>query len=147
MKKSIRKKRARQEETVEISLEDILRSRLHEFLVDAGHRVLQALLEQERTDVCGPRYEHQKNRRAYRAGHAPGQLTHGEQRVTVQGPRARTLDSEESELQTWRDLSREDPLGACALEQIVLGVSTRNYQRSLEPLPKAMNPRGGLLTS
>lgn len=142
MKKTGRSNRSRQEETVQISLEDLLRSQLHDFVVDAGHRVLQALLEEERTAVCGPRYQHQNDRTAHRAGHAPGELSLGGQRVTVRRARARTVDGKEVELPTWKELSLADPLTDRTLEQMILGVSTRGYHRSLDGLPEAMNPRG-----
>jgi transposase-like protein len=142
MRKTGRSERTRQEETVQISLEDLLRSQLHDFVVDAGQRVLQALLEEERTAVCGPRYQHQGDRQAYRSGHAPGELALGGQRVTVRRPRARTVDGTEVELPTWRDLATADPLSERTLEQMVMGVSTRNYYRSLETLPETVSSRG-----
>jgi hypothetical protein len=42
----------------------------------------------------------------------------------------------------WREWSARDPLETRALEQMVLGVSTRHYARSLEPLPEAVATRG-----
>ncbi len=48
----------------------------------------------------------------------------------------------ELKLPSWREWSARDPLEHRALEQMVLGVSTRRYARSLEPLPKAVAVRG-----
>ena len=43
---------------------------------------------------------------------------------------------------TWEQFACDDPLFDRAVEQMVLGVSTRNYARSLEPVPKESQTRG-----
>ena len=43
---------------------------------------------------------------------------------------------------TWERLSQADPLTPWAVEQIVLGVSTRNYARSIEPAHLGISTRG-----
>lgn len=43
---------------------------------------------------------------------------------------------------TWEQFACDDPLFDRAVEQMVLGVSTRNYARSLEPVPKEIQTRG-----
>jgi putative transposase len=63
-------------------------------------------------------------------------------RVAVQRPRARSVEGRELRLPSWREWSARDPLDERALEQMVLGVSTRGYARSLEPLPKPITVRG-----
>jgi putative transposase len=42
----------------------------------------------------------------------------------------------------WREWSTRDPLTERAMAQMVLGVSTRRYARSLEALPPTANVRG-----
>jgi hypothetical protein len=37
-------------------------------------QTVDVLLEDERTALCGARYRHDAERRAMRAGHAPGEL-------------------------------------------------------------------------
>ena len=44
---------------------------LQALVVASGLKVLEAMLEEDRVAVCGPRYAHQPERRASRAGHAP----------------------------------------------------------------------------
>jgi hypothetical protein len=104
--------------------------------------VVEAMLEDDRARVCGPRYAHVAQRRAHRAGHADGELVLGGRRVRVRRPRARTVDDREVALPTWEFFACEDPLDERAFEQMVLGVSTRNYARSLEPLPPDLVARG-----
>ena len=50
---------------------------LQELVVASGLKVLEAMLEEDRGAVCGPRYAHQPERQAYRAGHTPSQVVLG----------------------------------------------------------------------
>lgn len=144
--KNTAKKRVPREEgsssQLALALAEIVREDLREFVVSAGVTALAALLERERTDACGPRYAHQTGRRARRAGHAPGELVMGGRRVQVTRPRARTIDGQEVRLPSWSAFSAEDPLHDRALEQMLVGVSTRRYARSLEALPADLPARG-----
>ena len=125
-----------------LALAEIVRQDLREFVVSAGVAALTTLLERERTDACGPRYVHQSDRSARRAGHAPGELVMGGRRVQVWRPRARTTDGREVMLPSWKAFSVEDPLQERAVEQMLVGVSTRRYARSLESLPADLPARG-----
>jgi len=120
----------------------IVRRDLRAFVVDAGMVALAELLESERTAVCGPRHARQKGRQAYRAGHTRGELVMGGRRLSADRPRARTVTGEEVELPSWRFFSEEDPLTERAMEQMVVGVSTRKYARSLEPASPGVKTRG-----
>jgi transposase-like protein len=115
---------------------------LYELVMNSGLNVLMALLEQERERLCGPRYQHDPERRASRAGYAPGELVLGGRRVTVKRPRARSSEGREVALPSWEKFASDDPLNARAVEQMVLGVATRKYGRSLEPTPPGMSSRG-----
>ena len=92
--------------------------------------------------MCGPRYAHDAKRTASRAGTAPGELVLGGRRVSMRRPRVRTTSGEEVALKAWEIFSDEDPLYARAVEQMVIGVSTRKYARSLEPLDTPSKERG-----
>jgi transposase-like protein len=54
----------------------------------------------------------------------------------------RGIDGREVPLSTWERFALADPLTPRAVEQMVLGVSTRNYARSIEPAPPGMSTRG-----
>ena len=146
MGKAARKSDRGQEENAQAllpiaALAFTLRRGLREFVVESGMKVLGELLEQERTQLCGPRYKHEPERTAHRAGHTSGELAMGGRRVQVRRPRVRT-DERELELPTWKQFSSEDPLNARALEEMVIGVSTRKYRRALEELPPEVKERG-----
>lgn len=128
--------------TTQLTLADVVRADLHEFVIGAGTAALAAVLEHERTQLAGPRYAHLPTRRAHRAGSAPGELVMGGRRVQVRRPRTRTVDGRELELPSWRAFAAEDPLHERAVEQMLIGVSTRSYARSLEPVPTELAVRG-----
>jgi transposase-like protein len=123
-------------------LVQFVREGLQEFVTSAGMDAVQKMLEDERTDVCGPRYERGAGRRANRTGHVIGELVLGGRRVRVMRPRARSRDGKEIVLPSWREFSEEDPLHQRALEQMLVGVSTRKYDRSLEPVAPGIKTRG-----
>ncbi len=125
-----------------LGLQYLIRNDLREFVIGAGTAALAAVLEEERTRLVGPKYAHLPDRRAHRAGSAPGELVMGGRRVQVRRPRVRTLDGEEVQLPSWALFGAEDPLYERALEQMLVGVSTRRYARSLEPLPPDLVSRG-----
>ena len=141
MKKTVRRGPISQE-SPEIALEGLLRTELHAFALKAGLEVLGAMFESEREAVCGPRYRHIEGRKAYRAAHAPGDLVLGGRRVRLSRPRAREVGGREVVLPSWRAFTAEDPLGERAYEQMLLGVATRGYGRSLEAVPEGLEGRG-----
>jgi len=144
MKDTARKTTRRQEATPQLAFAAMLdaRATLHDAIVSAGMGVLSAMLEEERVRLCGPRYAHQPGRSATRAGHTEGELAFGGRRVAVRRPRVRSVDGEEVTLETWEQFAEADPLTPRAVEQMVLGVSTRKYARSIEPAPPGLKSRG-----
>ncbi len=127
---------------LQLQIGDAMRRDLREFVITAGAAALAAVLEEERTQAVGPRYKHLPTRAARRAGSALGELVMGGRRVQVRRPRARTLDGEEIQLPSWNAFSSHDPLDERAVNQMLVGVSTRRYERSLEPLAAPLPSRG-----
>ena len=115
-----------------LEIPEIIGRELHELFVGAGMSVLAKMLEAEREKLCGPRYEHASSRTATRGGHARGELALGGRRVSVKRPRVRSVEGHEVKLRTWETFAGEDVLNERAVEQMVIGVSTRKYKRSLE---------------
>src|SRR5213593_2368161 len=110
------------------------RAELMELAVASGLKVLTTMLEEDRTAICGPRYEHQTERHASRAGTVPSEVVLGGRKVAIRRPRVRR-DGTEVPLPTFQVMASEDPLNRRVVEQMLLGVATRRYGRSLEPLP------------
>jgi putative transposase len=131
-----------QDEVIQLGLAGVVRRGLRELVFDAGMARLHQVLEEERTAVCGPRYAQVPERQARRMGHAPSELVLGGRLVQVSRPRARTLDGREVVLPSWQEFRARDPLSERAVEQMVLGVATRKYDRSLEPVAPGLRTRG-----
>src|SRR5437773_955021 len=117
------------------------RTELLELAVASGLKVLTTMLEEDRTAICGPRYQHQANRQASRTGTVPSEVVLGGRKVAISRPRARA-NGAEVPLPTFQVMAGEDPLDRRVVEQMLLGVATRRYARSLEPLPATMATRG-----
>ena len=120
----------------------MVRDALYDTVIGAGLACVDEVLEAERAALCGARYGHQAGRQALRGGHVASSLVLGGRRVAVNRPRVRRAAGGELKLPSWRQWSARDPLEERALEQMVLGVSTRRYARSLEPLPAGIAARG-----
>jgi transposase-like protein len=114
---------------------------LHQWIAAAGLAAVTELLERERAALCGKRYRHDPQRRAIRGGSVASSLVLGGRRVPVRRPRVRSRTGQELKLPSWEVWSARDPLTQRALEQMLLGVSTRRYARSLEILPPQMSQR------
>jgi len=118
------------------------RQALRELVLANGLKVFAEMLEEDRTLICGPRHQPNAGRSAYRHGHDEGQLVFGGRKIRLQKPRVRSVAGEEMELPTWREMADEDPLHHRIVEQILLGVSSRGYEGSLEPVPEEIPTAG-----
>jgi transposase-like protein len=116
-----------------LDIPEIAGRELHEMIVGAGIGVFAKMLEAERERLCGPRYVHSSTRTASRGGHTrSAELALGGRRVAVKRPRVIGADGREVRLHTWDVFAGDDVLNERAVEQMVIGVSTRKYARSLE---------------
>jgi putative transposase len=144
MKKNAKKSKKREAKNQPVlPLRDFVKVQLFDTVVTLGMQQVYEILEEERTALCGPRYLHEEARTAVRAGHTEGILPMGGRTVAVLRPRVRTSDGRrEIPLNSWEQFRAADPLTERAVEQMVLGVSTRKYGRSLEPLPAGLEAGG-----
>jgi transposase-like protein len=99
------------------------------------------MLEEDRTAICGPRYAHEPERPASRTGTTRSEVVLGGRKVAIQRPRVRTA-SGEVPLPTFETMAATDPLNRRVVEQMLVGVATRQYARSLEPVGPEMQSRG-----
>lgn len=107
---------------------------LLEFVHGVGMRAVDELLLQDAARLVGPKGRHQPGRTGNHWGRAPAQLTLGGRRVSVSKPRVRG-GGRELALPAFEQLRAADPLPERVLQQILLGVSTRGYDRSIEAAP------------
>ena len=131
---------------VQISLpvQGVLRDVRHAFLglcIDAGQKVLAAMMEADRIALCGPKGVPDTARRAVRGGTTASQVVLGGQRIAVRRPRARSMTEGELALCSFGWAAGGDPLDAATMAAIAAGVSTRRYASTQEPVPAAHQPR------
>jgi transposase-like protein len=112
-----------------------------ELCIDAGQQVLGAMMEQDREELCGPRWKRDPERSAGRTGTTRSEVTLGGRRIPLKRPRVRSTEGQEMELPSFRFAARQDPLNRHALNAVACGISTRKYARSLEPLPEDVEER------
>jgi hypothetical protein len=97
------------------------RTALLELAVRSGLQVLETMLEEDRTAICGPRYGHIADRAASRAGTVASEVVLGRRKVAIRRPRVRA-NGQEVALPTSRNscsTNRGNPspsrkLAACA---------------------------------
>jgi len=103
--------------------------------LEAGQEVLVKMMEADRAQLCGPAHVPDPERRAYRHGKVAGAVTLGGRRILVPRLRARSIEGAELVLPSFAYAAGRDPLDAHTLDAIAVGVATRAYQRTLDPLP------------
>lgn len=144
MKKNAKK--TRNAKSIELRVvpatKDIVRPALLQTVLGLGLEQIYEIVEEERTHLCGPKFARDPERDVVRSGTAPSELVLGGRRVRLRRPRVRTMDGQEVDLEAWQHFADEDPLNERAMEQMVIGVSTRKYDRSLEPTGDDLETRG-----
>ena len=109
--------------------------------IDAGQQVLASMMEQDREDLCGPRWKRDPDRKAGRAGTTPSEVTLGGRRIGMKRPRVRSQEGKELALPSFAFAARRDPLDRHALDAVACGISSRKYARSLDRLPEEIDER------
>ena len=125
---------------------DVLASIEHSFFdlcIAAGRQVLDAMMEQDREALCGPRSRRDPDRRAGRAGTTTSEVTLGGRRIRIPRPRVRSTAGEELALPSY---AQRDPLDNHTLNAVACGISTRGA-RSLEPLTEDLDERSTCLAA
>jgi transposase-like protein len=100
--------------------------------VELGIMVFRQMMEDEATDMAGPKGTHNPDRTAYRHGKEKTQIVLGGTKIKTDRIRVRGLDDSEKQFNTLALFQNEDPLNGALLARLLSGVSTRKYERSLE---------------
>jgi hypothetical protein len=66
---------------------ELVREALLDTVIVSGLEYVAEVLEEERTALCGPRYQHDPEREAVRTGSVPNSLSLGRRRVELERPR------------------------------------------------------------
>lgn len=124
-----------------LSLLKTAREGFFELCVLVGQQALHALMEQDRTELCGPPWSRDLSRVAVRGGSTSSEVTLGGRRVKVRRLRATSVEGKELELPSFAWAADRDPLDEHTWRAIAAGVSTRGYTETLEPLPEELEQR------
>lgn len=117
-----------------------VQAELREVMLIGGMAIVEALFKQDIEALCGARYTRKQEGLASRWGEQQGAVVLGGRKVTVTRPRARR-EGKEVLLPSYQQFQHEDPLDDRALEQMLVGVSTRKYRRSLEPVIEGIDEK------
>ncbi len=120
---------------------DATKTGLLAFVHAVGRAALGELFESEADRVAGPKGKRIDDRQAHRWGTTRTPVPFGGPGIIVDRPRVRSKNGREVRLPLIDELRRNDPLPDRVAEQIVLGVSTRGYARSLEPVAAGTKTR------
>lgn len=94
-------------------------------------------------ELVGPKKKHQAERTLNFWGTAATEFPLGGRRVSLPRPRVRLADgSGEATIPLIEHFRQKDPLPERVMDQILLGVSTRGYPKSLESPPQNARSRG-----
>ena len=72
-----------------------VRDGFFELCIRVGEQALSALMEQDRTELCGAKWSRDPSRRAVRGGSTSSEITLGGRRVSVRRLRATQVDGPE----------------------------------------------------
>ena len=124
--------------SVTVAMADIattMREGLLAMAVGAGLSVMQSLMDESVTEICGPKGKHQPDREAVRHGTEEGSVTLGGRRVAVRRPRVRAADgSGEIGVAAYELFNSTELLGEMAMTRMLAKLSTRRYSAGLEPV-------------
>ena len=101
------------------------------FCLAAGIETLSEMMEQDAEAICGSRHARGEGRQAHRWGRTKGKIGFHGGKVDVERPRVRGLDGEERMLPSWKSAVGENWLGEWAMNQMLIAVSTRKFERSV----------------
>jgi putative transposase len=104
-------------------------------------------IKAEALAACGVRHERGRRRKAHRWGKTKGKIGFHGGKVEIARPRLRGFDGKEQALPSWETAQSEDWLGKWAINQMLINVSTRKFQRSMRlPEGDAPAPNGSGLS-
>jgi len=115
---------------------------LMEWTHQLGVEALKSVFADDAERLAGPKGKHQAAREVHHWGSTDASLEFGGRKITVERPRVRTRAGREVSLPTVEHLRTRDPLAETVMNQILQGVSTRRYEKSIPLAPMGVKSRG-----
>jgi putative transposase len=133
-------------DVVSVAMADIAetaREGLLALAVSAGLQVMDALMAESVTAICGPKGKHNAERLAVRHGSDDGSVVLGGRRVPVRRPRVRSADgAQEVAVPAYELFASTDLLERMAMERMLAKLSSRRYRLGLEPVGAEVEAAG-----
>jgi putative transposase len=114
-----------------------LRKGVGELIRQAGLQLMDLLMQEEVRELVGERSQPQAERTANRWGSEGGYCVVMGQKVPIQRPRVRTTEDKEVRLGSYEMFHRGEPLTETVWEKLMLGLSTRKYERAIRQFTEA----------
>jgi hypothetical protein len=99
--------------------------------LQAGTAAIEAMLAADAEQLCGKRHQRHAGRQAYRWGVVGSEVGWHGGKAAIRRPRVRRRGGGELELPIWTAIQAADLLSRWAFNQILIGVATRKYARSV----------------
>jgi len=116
---------------------------LFDLIVTLGMASFIEEIEDEVRKVCGDRYKHQSNREYMRWSAHESPVIFGGRKISIRHPRVRNIRTKtEKQIETIQQYKDRELLSLRQMEQMIIGVSTRKYRRSLETGIDGLEPYG-----
>lgn len=114
-------------------LKDYVENSLFEQIMTLGIDSYLELIENEITSLCGERYKHLSGREFTRWSKTESPVILGGRKVSIPYTRVRDIkNNKEKELESIENYKDKTLLSHRQMEQMIIGVSSRKYKRSLE---------------
>jgi putative transposase len=110
-----------------------------QFCLASGMAALGAMMEQDATQLCGPRCGHLDGCIGHRWGRTTGKVGFHGGKVGLERPRVRARAGQEMSLPSWEAAQAEDLLGRWAMNLMLINVATRRFGRAVR-LPEGDIP-------
>ena len=114
-------------------LQEAVKGRFASFCTAIGIQALMTMMNQDVETVAGPKGKHDPNRTAYRHGFQATSIPMGNQRLAIERPRVRSIDTnQELPIPSYEAFANDDQLLEAALNRMLYGMSTRDYGHGIE---------------
>jgi len=132
LKVHVQQQAAEQASTLMQASREELQGSFDRFCLAAGVRALQGLMEEDAVAICGNRYERHGKRQGRRWGKVSGKIDYHGGDIDLDRPRLRDRRGRtEIGVPSWTAATEENWLGAWAMNQMLINVSTRKFGRSV----------------
>ena len=99
--------------------------------LQAGTAAIETMLAADAQQLCGRRYQRHADRQGHRWGMIDSEVGWHGGKAAIQRPRVRRRGGAELELPNWTAIQKADLLSPWAFNQMLIGVATRKYARSI----------------